>query len=88
LDTPRAPRTKAEEQHSWTYVATPALDGVVGGLWPWMRQGWTFLDDPLDDGSKLISPGLLQLRKHLKPARFATFDRTGGETLAVRFGLR
>src|SRR5262249_25368199 len=83
----REPRTKAEKRHRWTYSATPQWDGLAGGLWPWMRQGWAFLDDAADDGSSLIAPGLLKLRRHLQPARFATFDRTGGELLAGLFGL-
>jgi len=83
----RKPRTKAENQHRWTYDATPKKSGVVGGLWPWMRQGWTFLDDPLDDRSSLISPGLPDLRKHLQPARFATFNVAGANILASLFGL-
>jgi hypothetical protein len=42
----REPRTEAERPFSWTHEATPEGQGVVGGLWPWMRQGWTFLDAP------------------------------------------
>src|ERR1700730_17338308 len=42
----RRPRTDAEEQRYWTHCRMEARSGLVGGLWPWMRQGWTFLDDP------------------------------------------
>jgi hypothetical protein len=83
----REPRTEAERQFTWTYTATTEGKGVVGGLWPWMRQGWTFLDDPADDGSTLVLPGLVQLRDRLVPARFATLDPEGGQALAQRFGL-
>src|SRR6185503_14302977 len=42
----RDARTEAEKRNSWTHLATPAAIGEVGGFWPWMRQGWPFLDDP------------------------------------------
>ena len=63
----REPRTEAERSAEWTHSATPERIGEVGGLWPWMRQGWTFLDDPADDGSTLIRPGLVELIGHLVP---------------------
>ncbi len=84
----RKPRTKAERKYGWTHSATPYATGVVGGFWPWMRQGWTFLDDPLDSESKLIVPGLPDLTQYLKPARFATFDAQGARKLAGLFGLK
>ena len=36
----RKPKSDAERQYSWTYEATPSGNGVVGGAWPWLRQGW------------------------------------------------
>lgn len=62
--------------------------GLVGGFWPWMRQGWAFLDAPDDAGSKLIHPALLQARGHLMRARFATVYPTGSAILANAFGLK
>jgi hypothetical protein len=52
-----------------------------------MRQGWTFLDDPADDGSTLIVPGLIELTDYLAPARFATFSAKGGKRLVKIFKL-
>jgi hypothetical protein len=83
----RRPRTETEGANEWTHSATSATAGQVGGLWPWMRQGWTFLDDPSDDGSTLIRPGLIELIRHLVPGRFAMFDAEGGLELARLFGL-
>jgi len=83
----RKPRTEAERSNEWTHSATSATVGQVGGLWPWMRQGWKLLDDPADDGSTLIRTGLIELTPHLAPGRFAMFDAKGGSELARLFGL-
>src|SRR4051812_27087392 len=40
----REPQTKLEQDHAWTHRSTgEVVDRVVGGLWPWLRQGWAFL---------------------------------------------
>jgi len=83
----REPRTEAEGANTWTFSDTPATAGEVAGLWPWMRQGWTFLDDPADNGSALIRTGLLNLTRNLAPGRFAAFDFEGGHRLARMFSL-
>lgn len=84
---PCKPRTEAEERNEWTHSATRAAVGEVAGLWPWMRQGWPLLDDPADDGSTLIVPGLIESRRFLKPSRFAAFDEEGGRHLIRLFNL-
>jgi hypothetical protein len=83
----RAARTEAEERHEWTRSATPETAGPVGGLWPWMRQGWMLVDDPADDGSTLVVRPLAELTAHLRPSRFSTFDADGGRQLARLFHL-
>jgi hypothetical protein len=83
----RKPRSEEERQHSWTYEGTPAQQGIVGGAWPWLRQGWAFLADPTDSESTLIRPGLEKLSRHLGQSRFATFDNQGGNALAALFQL-
>ncbi|HWA27435.1 MAG TPA: hypothetical protein VG734_17400 [Lacunisphaera sp.] len=83
----RKPRTEQEKYFGWTHNATPQVEGIVGGCWPWLRQGWAFLDDPADDGSNLILPGLLDVRPHLTTARFATLNPGGAMLLARIFGL-
>lgn len=83
----RKPRTEDEQKFLWTYEATPPGVGVVGGLWPWMRQGWASLEDYREDGSKLVSPDLPDLIPHLRRARFATLDATGARKLASMFNL-
>jgi hypothetical protein len=53
-----------------------------------MRQGWTFLDDPIDSASTLVTPGLIELVPHVTSARFATLDAEGGQRLIQLFALR
>jgi hypothetical protein len=84
----REPRTEKETGLSWTCSATPRATGVVGGFWPWLRQGWAFLDDPAEDGSTLVLPGVLEAAGDLTPARFTTLHHAGAQRLADAFGLR
>jgi hypothetical protein len=84
----RDPRTPEEEANPWTHCATGQAQGTVAGRWPWMRQGWAFLEDPTDEESTLIHPVLLDVgRKHLAPGRFATVTATGAAILADAFAL-
>jgi hypothetical protein len=83
----REPRTERESRISWTHTATPQMTGVVGGFWPWLRQGWALLDDPAPDGSTLVLPGLIELTEELTPARFASLTHAGGRRLAEMFNL-
>ena len=83
----REPRTEQERQVDWTHAATGAAAGVVGGFWPWLRQGWAFLDDPAADGSTLVLPGLIELAAELTPARFTTLSSAGAHRLAEIFKL-
>lgn len=83
----REPRTPAEQGAPWTYAATRETRGEVGGRWPWLRQGWAFLDDPLDVELTLIQREMLEVRPRLRRSRFSTFDAQGGHRLAQVFGL-
>ena len=84
---PRKPRTKAEQRYAWTRAPTPRAIGVVGGFWPWLKQGWALLDDPAPNGSTLVLPGLIELADRLAPARFPTLDSAAGRQLAALFNL-
>ena len=83
----RRPRSDAEKQHRWTHQETPACDGVIGGAWPWLRQGWAFLAEPKDRESTLMRSGLAELTKELTRSRFPTFGTDGGLELARLFAL-
>src|SRR5262249_9199728 len=78
----REPRTDAERAVEWSYQATHGGTAPVGSLWPWLRQGWAFLDDSSLDGSTLVLPAVTEVARRLTPARFATLDQAGGEALA------
>jgi hypothetical protein len=84
----RKPLTQREAQFKWTHSATPRRKGPVGGLWPWLRQGWGYLDDPAADGSTLVLPGLIELTKQLTTGRFATLSTEGGYQLGQLFHLQ
>jgi hypothetical protein len=83
----RDPRTEQERAVEWAYSATEQATGVVAGFWPWLRQGWPFLDDPAVDGSTLVLPGLIEVIEKLTPARFTTLNRNGARRLASAFNL-
>jgi hypothetical protein len=83
-----APRINPQPNHEWDSAAIRGGEGVVGGLWPWMRQGWAFLDAPEDAGSQLIRTALLDAREHLTRARFATMDHAGAMLLSNAFQLQ
>lgn len=83
----RDPRTDEEAKFDWAWSATAAVDGVVAGLWPWLRQGWAYLDEPTDVGSPLIHPVLVAVRDRLQRGRFATVDVESTAMLAAAFGL-
>jgi hypothetical protein len=83
----REPRTEKERVTQWTWEETSAATGIVAGFWPWMKQGWTFLDDPTDAEFGLIHPSIPELRQHLTAARFTTLSEHGGTRLAALMSL-
>ena len=84
---PRSPRTDAEANHPWTHSRMGEKEGIVSGNWPWMRQGWTYLEAPFDVERTLIRPGLAELAQHLTRSRFTTLNAEGARRLINLFGL-
>ncbi|HUE78404.1 MAG TPA: caspase family protein [Sphingomicrobium sp.] len=74
----RAPRTESEANSQWAYDATPAVEGVVAGTFPWLRQGWQLVDD---GEPQLMPEGLATIRQHLTSAPFTTLTPEGGTLL-------
>jgi hypothetical protein len=84
----RSPRTDLEQKHGWTWSATAVKTAMpVAGVCPWLRDGWIYLDDPVDWGSPLIRPVLHQLQQSLQPARFTTLDEAGQLAFCAEFQL-
>lgn len=83
----RRARTNNEQDTQWALEATPATTGCVGGWWPWLRQGWAFLEPPTANDSTLTLPGLDRIAKHLTGGRFTTLNNAGGIALARRLKL-
>ncbi len=84
----RPPRTALERRFEWTHEATPAISGLVGGLWPWLRQGWVFLEEPTSSEATLILSEIKDLRANLVRGRFTTLDQAGALKLAAILGLQ
>lgn len=84
----RKARTPDEARFSWATSAMPAARGRVAGYWPWMRQGWAYLEDPSGFEPSLILPGLTEVAEHLRPARFATLTNRGATLLSRLLELR
>ena len=83
----RKPQTKFEKENSWTFNSTVAMQGPVGGSWPWMRQGWFLLEDYYEKKSALIDPFLINVASTIAPARFSTLNKEGATALAEHFAL-
>lgn len=80
----REPRTENEANNNWSYDATEAIEGVVAGAFPWLRQGWTLVDD---GDQPLMAEGLERVRDYLTSAPFTTLTREGGALLSqIIFG--
>lgn len=60
--------------------------GPVAGRCPWLRQGWDFVDAPTDREAALVQ-SLPDIRKHLLPETFTSFNREGGEVLTSYWGM-
>ena len=63
-----------------TFMGTPLMpDMPVAGAFPWLRQGWSLLED--ESPSELIIDGLTELQGELKASPFLTLTAKGGEDL-------
>jgi len=83
----REPRTEHEREYAWAYSPTPETIGIVAGFWPWMRQGWTFLDDLAPVESTMVDARFLDLIPFVERARFTTLNQEGGHMLKQIFNV-
>lgn len=70
----------------WVTRATPARRGKIAGLWPWLRQGWQFVEDP-EDEEKAAADSLRDVIPFLLPSQFSSFQKEGAEILARKFNM-
>lgn len=66
--------------------ATGGASGFIGGLCPWLRQGWDFVDVSSDRDAPALR-GLPDVRRHLLPATFTAFNSKGGRMLTEHWGM-
>ncbi|MGY4296135.1 hypothetical protein ACVWXN_004230 [Bradyrhizobium sp. i1.4.4] len=79
-DTPRRKsRSPEESNRPWTFDSTPFTRAPVAGVFPWLRQGWSLLED--EDSSDLVMEGLVDLRSELLRSPFTTLSARGGQRL-------
>jgi hypothetical protein len=70
----------------WVTRATDGESGPVAGLWPWLRQGWQFMEDPALQ-EKAAAEGLRDVANFLMPSQFSSFREQGARILIDRFNL-
>ncbi|AOI67640.1 hypothetical protein WS51_28655 [Burkholderia territorii] len=70
----------------WVTRATGGKSGQVAGFWPWLRQGWQFMEDPAPQ-EKAAAEGLRDVAKFLLPSQFSAFREQGARILIDRFNL-
>lgn len=83
----RQPRTEGERSAIWTHEPTEARSGAVGGFWPWMRQGWAFMDHLIGAGTELDTAELVRIRAGLTRSRFTTFREPMARRLIEIYGF-
>lgn len=81
---PQSP--KNDRLPAWVTRATDGMSGQVAGLWPWLRQGWQFMED-LAPQEKAAAEGLRDVAKFLLPSQFSSFREQGARILIDRFNL-
>jgi len=70
----------------WVTMKTSEQSGLVAGLWPWLRQGWVFVDEP-EPQERTHTGGLNGIAKFLLPSQFSSFTEKGARILIERFNM-
>lgn len=80
----REPRSQEEQRRSFTYEATPPIRVRVAGGFPWLRQGWAYLEDNDNPQFRVLS----RFAKALRRSLFTTLKADAGDELAalIRIG--
>lgn len=70
----------------WVTRATTEKQGNVAGFWPWLRQGWQFVEDP-EPEDRFVADRLRDVIPFLLPSQFSSFQMKGAEILIRKFDL-
>lgn len=70
----------------WVTDATSPAMGEIGGLWPWLRQGWQFMESP-EPEEKAVAENLSDVAAFLLPSQFSSFKAEGARILVRKFNL-
>ncbi|MBS1001634.1 caspase family protein [Acetobacter persici] len=71
----------------WVTRATDQISGSVAGLWPSLRQGWEFVEEPeLEEVA--FAESIRDAIPFLLPSQFTSFRREGAEILIQKFNMR
>ncbi|MCW8060181.1 caspase family protein [Agrobacterium tumefaciens] len=82
----REPSPQNDAVPRWITRATPAARGDIAGLWPWLRQGWQFIEDP-EPEEKVPAETLRDVIPFLMPSQFSSFRKDGADILIRKFRL-
>jgi hypothetical protein len=88
-DVPRVParsHSAAENLQNWVTCQTNETSGEIAGLWPWLRQGWQFMENP-EKQEKAAAEGLCDVANFLLPSQFSSFKEEGARILICKFKL-
>lgn len=70
----------------WVTRSTKSTEGTVAGFWPWLRQGWEFIENP-ENEEKDSADSLRDIIPFLRPSPFTSFQPEGAKILIERFHL-
>ena len=70
----------------WVTRATTAQSGDIAGFWPWLRQGWQFVEDP-EAEETAAADSLRDVIPFLLPSQFSSFRMEGAEILIEKFHM-
>ncbi|MFU5531931.1 caspase family protein [Pseudomonas aeruginosa] len=78
--------TANQKLPGWVTSATHPVEGEIAGLWPWLRQGWQFMENP-EPEEKAVAENLGDVAAFLLPSQFSSFKAEGARILVQKFNL-
>lgn len=82
----RPPSSHADSLPDWVTRETKPSSGLVAGYWPWLRQGWDFVEDP-ETEEKAVADSIRDVIPYLLPSQFSSFRLEGARILISKFRL-